>query len=346
MSEPPTPHREARAGLTQNPAPSEHRGPENPSVSAAVAEQASQPSPSSEPKAAQDSPSPTIHDLGYRRYHGPRTPHTRRYIAVLRLSLRQSMKWWLWLIVSFAVAQVAVFAAVMYFLGRAAAIPDAGLSADAIKPDFLVLKLLTEWYGVIPLTFLVGLFAGGPAIADDARTGGFQFYFSRPVSKEHYLLGKLLAVCGLTCLISSGPVVLLCLVRVAMVPPNLIAATLLLLARGVLVGLIVGITLAVPVVALSSLSSSRGIVQGGWAAVFLLSWVVGRIVASLTSSPWPALISLPTDLHVVAAAIFGERLPDSVPVWSAALFLGALIAASLVLLRARLRSAETIEVSS
>jgi hypothetical protein len=94
---------------------------------------------------------PTIHDLGYKRYDGPRTPHRRRYLTVMRLSLKQSLKWWLWVTLVFAVAQVAIFGVVMYFLGRAAAMPGAGLGADAIKPDFLVLKLLTEWYGVIPL---------------------------------------------------------------------------------------------------------------------------------------------------------------------------------------------------
>jgi ABC-2 type transport system permease protein len=217
---------------------------------------------------------------------------------------------------------------------------------DALKPDFLVLKLLTEWYGVIPLCFIVGLFAGGSAIADDARTGAFQFYFSRPVSKEHYLVGKVLAVCGLTCLMAVGPAVILSLARAAMSPPNQIAAAGLLLGKGVALGLVVGLCLGIPVVALSSLSTSRGVVQGGWAAVFMLSWIIGRIVAGVTASPWPVLMSIPANLQVLGAFIFGEPSPDKLPWWASALVLGALLAASTALLRWRLRSVESIQVSS
>jgi hypothetical protein len=289
---------------------------------------------------------PTIHDLGYKRYEGPRTPHRRRYLTVMRLTLKQSLKWWLWVTLVFAVAQVAIFGVIMYFLGRAAAIPDAGLAMDMLKPDALVWRLLTQWYGVIPLCFVVGLFAGGSAIADDARTGAFQFYFSRPVSKEHYLLGKLLAVCGLTCLLAVAPAVLLCLVRAATAPPSQLPAAGLMLLRSVGLGLVVGLTLGIPVVALSSLSTSRGVVQGGWAAVFMLSWIVGGIVSSVTVSPWPELISIPANLQVLAAYVFGLPPPDKLPWWACAIVLGAILAGSAALLRWRLRSVESIQVSS
>jgi len=298
------------------------------------------------PAAAPTGAAPTIHDLGYKRYDGPRTPHRRRYLTVMRLALKQSLKWWLWVTLVFAVAQVAIFGVVMYFLGRAAAVPGADLGADIIKPDFLVLKLLTEWYGVIPLCFVVGLFAGGSAIADDARTGAFQFYFSRPVSKEHYLLGKLIAVCGLTCLLAIAPAVILCLARAAMAPPSQLPAAGLLLLKGVGVGLVVGLALGIPVVALSSLSTSRGVVQGGWAAVFMLSWIIGGIISSVTVSPWPELISIPANLKVFGAFVFGEPAPSKLPWWSCALVLGALLAASAALLRWRLRTVESIQVSS
>jgi ABC-2 type transport system permease protein len=297
------------------------------------------------PQPAADGRAPAIHDLGYKRYDGPRTPHNRRWLTVMRISLKLSLRWWLWVTLVFAVAQVAIFGVVMYFLNRAASVPGATLGVDAFKPDFLVLKLLTEWYGVIPLCFIVGLFAGGSAVADDARAGAFQFYFARPVSKGHYLVGKLLSVVLLTGAVSLAPAVILCLARVAMSAPSEWAGAGLLLAKSVVVGLLVALTLGVPVVALSSLSTSRGVVQGGWAAVFMLSWIIGRIVASVTASPWPALVSIPANLQAVGAVLFGEKPADAIPWWASALVLGVLLAGSAALLRWRLRNVEAITVS-
>jgi hypothetical protein len=113
----------------------------------------------------------------------------------------------------------------------------------------------------------------------------------------------------------------------------------------VALALVVALTLGVPVVALSSLSTSRGVVQGGWAAVFMLSWIIGRIVAAVTASPWPALISIPANLGVVGAHIFGEKPADALPWWASALVLGVLLAGSAALLRWRLRNVEAITVS-
>ncbi|HEY3356329.1 MAG TPA: hypothetical protein VGQ83_23960 [Polyangia bacterium] len=293
-----------------------------------------------------DGHAPAIHDLGYKRYDGPRTPHGRRWTTVMRIALRLSLKWWLWVTLVFAVAQVAIFGVVMYFLNRAAGLQGAELGAAAgFKPDFLVLKLLTEWYGVIPLCFVVGLFAGGSAVADDARSGAFQFYFARPVSKGHYLAGKLLAVCLLTGITSLAPALILCLARVAMSAPSEWAGASLLLARGLAVGALVALVLGIPVVALSSLSTSRGVVQGGWAAVFMLSWIIGRIVAAVTASPWPALISIPANLQVLGSFIFGQSPAGAIPWWASALVLGVLLAGSAALLRWRLRNVEAIVVS-
>ena len=58
---------------------------------------------------------------------------------------------------------------------------------------------------------------------------------------------------------------------------------------------------------------ARGVVQGGWAAVFMLSWIVGGIVSSVTVSPWPELISIPANLKVLGAFIFGEPSSSLVP---------------------------------
>src|SRR5205823_5365923 len=66
------------------------------------------------------------------------------------------------------------------------------------------------------LTFLMAMFAGGGAIADDTRAGSFQFYFARPVTREQYLVGKLIPPVVLIAVVAVGPAFLLALLRVAL----------------------------------------------------------------------------------------------------------------------------------
>ena len=39
------------------------------------------------------------------------------------------------------------------------------------------------WYGALLPAFLTALQVGGGAIAEDARSGAFQFYFARPITR-------------------------------------------------------------------------------------------------------------------------------------------------------------------
>jgi len=48
----------------------------------------------------------------------------------------------------------------------------------------------------------------------------------------------------------------------------------------------------------------------------------------------------------LGAFVFGEPSPDKLPWWACAIVLGAILAASAALLRWRLRSVESIQVSS
>jgi hypothetical protein len=112
-----------------------------------------------------------------------------------------------------------------------------------------------------------------------------------------------------------------------------------------IIGTIEALVLAVPAVAISSLSRRRAYVQGGYAILYLLPWIVGGIFVRVTRSAWPALFSVPAHLENLARFVFRQPLEEgqrALPVWISAAFVALLVAGSFALLRKRLSAVEVV----
>jgi hypothetical protein len=282
-----------------------------------------------------------IRDQGYQRYEGRYTPDRGRWALIagrmLKMTARQP---WVMVMLILAIFPALVAGVLMYIGAKMYA---AGMAPA--KPDGLVYALLGGWKLSLLLSFLTALFAGGGAVADDARGGAFQFYFARPITREQYLTGKLLPPVVLTACVSLAPAVLLAFLRLALAKDGADALeSALLPVQAVGFGMILAIVLGVPVVALSSLSRGRGYVQGLFAGVFLLPWILGSIFVNVTRSPWPAILSIPTHLDNLGNFIFRTPTDDlhKLPVWLSVAFLAALVTGSIALLRRRLAAMEVI----
>lgn len=289
---------------------------------------------------AKKQPKGAIRDRGYQRYTGRHTPERGRWALIasrmLRMSARQP---WVMVMLILCIFPGLVGAVLMYIQAKLYA---AGM---APAPDPYVYYLYTKPYGTLLLAFLTALFAGGGAIADDVRGGAFQFYFARPITRDQYLAGKVVAPVVLVACVSLGPALLLSLLRVALAKDAADAAGAVLLPLKALgLGLIEAAVLGVPVVALSSLSKGRGYVQGAFAALFLLPWILGAIFVGVTRSPWPALLSIPAHLQGVGRFFFALPAEDErvLPVWVSAAVLAAVVAGSLAVLRRRLAAMEVV----
>jgi ABC-type transport system involved in multi-copper enzyme maturation permease subunit len=284
-------------------------------------------------------------DRGYQPYTGTHTPvHTRwRVIARRALGMTTRQPWVIVMLVLAAFCTLA-FAAAMWIASKIAGAAPPG--AVVPSPDPMILQLAVKWYGTLPLAFLMALFAGGGAVADDARTGAFQFYFARPITREQYLAGKLVAAVTLTAMVTLAPSLLLALLRLTMTTSaGELVRRLPLLAAATGLGAIAALALAAPALALSSLAKGRGLAQAAFAALVLLPWLVGSIFARVTRSPWPELLSLPAHLANLGRWLHRVPLGDderALPVWLSLAFVAALVAASLALLRRRLAAVEVV----
>ena len=283
----------------------------------------------------------TILDRGYQAYAGRYTPAASRWQVIAGRMLRMSARqWWAILLFIATLIPLLVAAVRMWFNSKLLALAPPGVVIES--PDSFA---MLPW-GTMTLAFLMALFAGAAQVADDTRAGAFQFYFARPVTRDQYLVGKMIPVVVLTLFMALLPALLLSLLRLALLPSGAeVVAKLPLVGATLLVGTIEALALAIPALAISSLSRRRSYVQGGYAILYLLPWVVGGIFVKVTRSAWPALFSVPAHLENLARFVYRLPLPDgerALPVWISAAFLALLIAGSLALLRRRLASVEVV----
>lgn len=288
----------------------------------------------------------SIRDQGYRPYEGTRTPAATRWRVVLQHALRHTARQ-PWVIVTLVVAAVpALIASAVLFLAAQASKLTPQLLGVASEGELVTVAarflcdFQVRWYGVLFFAFAMALLAGGGAIAEDARTGAFDFYFARALSKDQYLAGKLGASLVLALVVCAGPPLLLVATLASVAPPEAAAGGVawLLALKLLALATVEALAFTLPAVALSSLGARRGFAQATFSALFFAPWILGAIGAGIGRSPWPKLLALPSQLEAIGARIYALEPPaDARPLpWlAAAAALSATTAGAFLLARHR-----------
>lgn len=170
-----------------------------------------------------------IHDLGYRRWQGTLTPPILRFIVIAEAGM--ALAWrnrWVRRLVLVAWLPALYFAAGFLlleqglahqteaelasgFLGQfpqAQAVLEGVANGDPLEArhhgwSWLLLTFLRYPQGFV-MVLLVGLVAPG-LIAKDVQSKAFLLYFSRPLSRLEYVLGKFSVLGGYLFLITTVP---------------------------------------------------------------------------------------------------------------------------------------------
>ncbi|MCA9648267.1 MAG: ABC transporter permease subunit [Myxococcales bacterium] len=140
---------------------------------------------------------------------------------------------------------------------------------------------LANFIGVqmIATAFLLAMVAAG-LIAEDRRTGAMELYFSRPLTRRDYLLGKLLAAGLVPAATLVLPFVGLWLFAAGMAPPGAVGPMLGLLLPGLLGATIAAVLLTATILGCSALGE-RGRTVG-------VIYVVGLLVLTSLGGELPA----------------------------------------------------------
>jgi len=230
-----------------------------------------------------------IRDLRYHPYDGPRSLSSRGWtITLAGLNQARKSKWLKWL-AGLTLGITSIYGVMLYMAMRAQDVKTkAGLGAMHIKHLDKLLQADRYVASAVIVTittigFFIALIVAGPAVSDDLRGESFHFYFSRPVTKIDYILGKILPTTLVIAILALVPAILLGAMRIAMSPTiEPLRVPLMTAARAFIVVAAGSFAMGAPAVALSALTERRGIARILWALFFLVVGAVVGIVAHAT----------------------------------------------------------------
>jgi ABC-2 type transport system permease protein len=216
-----------------------------------------------------------IHDLGYRRYDGPRLGRAAIIRALAWHSLRSAFG-----IGRGAKAKIVPF--LMFALMCLPAVVNAIVVART-PGHVRVVDYDTYAYRLRSLVMLIFVAAQAPELVSrDLRSHVLPLYLSRPVRRLDYPLAKLAAFTAACLLVIEIPLILLYLgTIVSSGGPSAVWAETRALLPGLLVGAAWAVLLAAIGLALASLTGRRAYATGVIAIYLFLTWTLSSILVSI-----------------------------------------------------------------
>jgi len=157
-------------------------------------------------------------------------------------------------------------------------------------------------------SMLLVLLVGPNLISQDLRFNTIPLYFSRPVRRVDYFLGKLGVIATFVAMVSIFPAVLAYAIGVAFsLDVNVFRDTGHLLVASVTYGLVVVVSSGTLMLAISSLSRNSRMVGAMWIGLWLVSWVAGNILTTLVRQDWCPTVSYLHDLLRIREALIDTR---------------------------------------
>ena len=266
----------------------------------------------------------TTHTEVYRRFSGRLRPARRAFLPIAASGIRVALaSRWPRLLFLPTVITTIVFAFIVYakFSLEQGVTPGAlagpEQQAGVAMVGSMAGRLIEVRDLVVGAIFVLGLFSvllaswyGAGLVCEDRRVGAHLLYFSRPLSKTNYLLGKL---CVVSAFVLAGVIVpglVVFLVAVFTAPGwTFLREHGWLFVQILAYSLLHTLVLSSIVLAISTLASRRIFALIGAVGFFLFAQVLGMLLAFMQKEPsWLALGPL-ANLRRVAAHVFGvERV--------------------------------------
>jgi ABC-2 type transport system permease protein len=276
-----------------------------------------------------------IHDQGYRRYGGGRTPRGGAWAVIASAGIRAMLAQRVF-VGLLLVAWFPFFARVLQIYA-AVNLPQAAILAPT--PD--TFREFLEQQGIF--VFFVTVYAGAGLIANDRRANALQIYLSKPLTRGEYVFGKLAILMSFLLLVTWVPAIVLLIVQVLLAGNFTFFRHHVYLFPAVTVfSFLQVIMVSTAMLALSSLSRSSRYVGILYAALIFFSQALYGVLTFVTGGSAISWMSFPANLTQVGNAIF--RLPPryETPWPVSLLMIVALIATSGIVLERRVRGVEVV----
>jgi len=289
-----------------------------------------------------------IHDQNYVRYDGPLRAKGA-WMVIAWTSFRTYLSFWrtkfALLFMQWILPAIFIVLIFVEYMIR-------GLAGDAVAEvgaGWVTAVLRVEMICVI-VTLLV---AGCGVVSEDLRYRTFQLYFSKPITRADYALGKFLGLWLLAAQVSVIPMTIVSLLRGALfIRTDMFKEVALALVLGVVLAAVFSAILAAIVAGLSSLTNSQGTAVLMFLGVIFVPQILSLIVAIasgesmatdwFTGAPNPSdLWSITGNMSVVTHWVLDGETFDG-PAWVAPVILSLLTAGGLGALVARVSKLEGV----
>lgn len=250
-----------------------------------------------------------INSLGYRTWNGKLAPAWMRSAVIAKAGIvRAWQSSWLRRLLFFAWMPALWFAVGFFFYEKAIELPRMSeqlmpfLRTRVNNPQldevfamiasgdmrgarhgvwaWLLLTFFRYPQGVV-MALVVGLIAP-PLISQDIRSRAFLLYFSRPIDRFEYVVGKLATIWAYLAMISMLPALALYLMGILLSPEvNVVVTTWDLPIRIVAATMVLSIPTGSLALCLSSLTQESRIAGFAWFAILILGWVVFGILSTV-----------------------------------------------------------------
>jgi ABC-2 type transport system permease protein len=237
-----------------------------------------------------------VFDQGYQQWRGPLAGHGWRWLVIARHGMRVQLKnRLLRLLVLFAwlPAIVLVVAVALWGLVEQQSEGVLALLRNLLPADVLqeprpfrrtVWTLAYSYFFKTEMFFIMLLvvIAGPGLISRDLRFNALPLYFSRPLNRLDYFLGKLGVIGTLVAWVAVGPAVFAYVVGVCFsLDLSVVKDTYPLLLASVAYGLVVTLSAGTLILALSSLTRRSLYVGIAWAGLWVISGSVATILTAI-----------------------------------------------------------------
>jgi len=246
-----------------------------------------------------------ILDRGYRRYEGPRrgvagaVGSLARHSALRALGLRRSFWAKLLPLASVGIAYVPA----LVFVGIAALLPDQLRQGSDLLPSY------AGYYGFITAAIVLFVALVGPEVlCPDRRHRMLGLYLASPLTRDTYLVAKVLAVVPVLALVTLGPPLLLLVgLTFADAGPDSPGAFAADLVRIIVGGLVISAAYTAVSLAVASFTDRRPVASAGVILVLLVSSVATVALVAGGASERLFLLNLGAVPFELVQRIYGER---------------------------------------
>jgi len=258
-----------------------------------------------------------IHDQGYRHWEGTLKSHTFRWWVIAREELRIILRRKLFLLFIMAPA-------IIHFLGRGVyvylvnVVNIRGLAQVNAKffHDFLSMQTF--------FILLICVFGGSGLIAKDLKNNALQMYFSKPLKRVDYLVGKLVTIMILLTFVTLILAILLFLETLLLSKTaEFISQYYWVLGSIFLYSLVLTLPTGLLILTLSSLTKNNRYAAISFAAIVIFTPMVFEVLKNIFRTSKIAPISFWANLLLLGNKLFGlTPAYSSHWGWSMLIFLG------------------------